>query len=204
MPIINNYKVEKKEALAFEPIPEDVYKVELLDIEEQTKPRYQKPDEIENTFSFQCVLLHGRDKKGESLRGRNMWFNFVPNYLYIGSKGRNKLYNAIESLLGRELSPQEEAEFETIKLNKLIGKQCRIVVKNTSKGEKTYSNIDRLLVIDEKAAPLTAEEKEKAKVKSKESQEQASYEDPNWKPQEAPMPTAEDDIMEIAVDQIPF
>jgi hypothetical protein len=166
-----NFPVETREAQTFDPIPENIYQVELLDVEMELRAKYKKPEEKENQLSFQFVILSGKDKEGNSLRGRNIWFNFVPIYFYEGEKGKNKLFQVIEALLGRELTREEIATFETGKINKLITKQCRVFVKNTTKGDKIYSNIDSLLTAESLLTSLTTEEKEKAKIKSKENQQ---------------------------------
>lgn len=179
-------KVEKKEAQGFDPLPENIYQVELLDITSTSRPTYDtrnKPDpekEYEQVFNFQFVLLNGKDKAGDSLRGRNLFANFVPAYLYVSSKnGKNALYDITEALLGHELSPKEEAEMDGAFLNSLIGKQLRAGVKNKpSKSDPTkiYSNIETYYSADDLLTPLTDKEKEDAKIKPKEgSQEVQGY-----------------------------
>ena len=186
--INENFKIEKKEGTEYPPLPENIYQVELLDIELQVKPKYKKENETEKVFSFQFTLLNGKEKDGSSLRGRNIWRNFVPTYLYIGNKGKNILYQIVEAIIGMELSPEIEATLDAEKLNKLIGRQARIVVKNTKKDDKTYSNIDTFLPIEAPLTALTAEEKEQARVKNKE--EEQTHAEPHEE--------------EIQVENIPF
>lgn len=193
MPINQEIPIPKREAQEYSPIPENVYQCELLDINMEEKPKYKKPEEVENVLAFQFTLLAGKDKDGTSLRGRNIWRNFVPTYLYAGSKGKNVLWQIIEALLGRELTLEEQAKLDTTKLNKLIGKQCRVVVKNNRKDDKIYSNIDTFMIIEESMQPLNEEEQEKARVKTEkveqiENEEQQSVNDPD----------------EINIDDIPF
>jgi len=177
--INEEFKIEKKEAQGYDPLPENVYQVELLDITVDNRPTYDtrnKPDSekvYEKVFNFQFTLLSGRDmKKGEDLRGRNIWQNYVATFLYIGKNGKNTLYQIIEAIIGHEMSPAEEANMDTAFLNGLIGAQCRVLVKNNTKDGKTYSNIENFLPIENEAPRLTSEEKEKARVK-KETQEEA-------------------------------
>jgi len=165
------FKVEKREKTEYPPLPEDMYQVELLDITSDWKPKYKKPDETELKLSFQFTLLDGKDKDGESLRGRNIWRNFVPTYLYIGKKGKNVLYEILEALLGHELSPEEEATMDEEFLNGLVGKQCRVMVKNKKKDDAIYSNIDGFLNATKKLKALTDEEKENARVKNKDNKD---------------------------------
>jgi hypothetical protein len=127
--------------------------------------------EYEEVFNFQFVLLNGKDKD-ESLRGRNLFANFVPSYLYISTKnGKNALYEITEALLGHSLTPKEEAEMDGAFLNSLIGKQVRVGVKNKpskTDASKIYSNIETYYSADDLLPALTDKEKEEAKVKPKE------------------------------------
>jgi len=166
MPINEEMPIEKREAQTYDPIPEDVYQVELIDITMKEQPKYKQPEETEKVFDFQFTLLEGKDAKGEDLRGRNLWRNFVPTYLYISSKnGKNLLYQIVESILGEELSPEQEAKMDTSFLNSLIGGQCRVGVKNKPVKDKVYSNIDQFYPAKKKLKALNEEEKEKARVK---------------------------------------
>lgn len=175
---------EKKESVNYLPLPKDVYQVELLDVNLENTVSYDtrnKPDAekiYEKTLSFQFTLLEGSEN-GKSLRGRNIWANLIPSYLYISSKnGKNKLYKIVEALIQRELTKEEEAEGITDKkLNSLIGKQCRISVENVTKGDKTYDRINDWFKINSGLPLLSAEEKEKARVKDKTEEPQETYTD---------------------------
>lgn len=159
--IHENFPVEKQEKKEFPLLPENVYQCELVDVNLEEKPKYQEPNEKEKKFSFQFALLAGVDKDGKSLRGRSIWKNFVPVYLYIGKNGKNSLYQVIEALLGRELSLEEESFLSTDFINNLVGKQARLIVKQTAgKDGKVYSNIDSLLSIEGELKGLTPEERE--------------------------------------------
>ena len=171
MPISNELKVEKKESQTYPPLPKDVYQVELLDIKSEERATYDtrlKPEaeqKLETVLNFQFTILEGTDGE-KNLRGRNVWANFVPTYLYIGKNGKNKLYRIIEAFLQRELTPVEEAggiNGET--LNKLIGHQCRISVEPKVKGDKSFDNITDWLKANSKLNSLTDDEKEVARVK---------------------------------------
>lgn len=170
--LASDLKVEKKEATDYSPLPEDVYQVELLDITSEEKPTYDtrnKPDPekiYETVLNFQFVVLDGTDEKGESLRGRNVFENFVPTFLYISKKnGKNKLYKITEALMGRELTPEDEAYMDGAFLNTLIGRQLRIGTIIKKDGDKSYTNIDKFLKAGTLINALTDEEKEKATVK---------------------------------------
>jgi len=172
----------KEEAKEYKPFPEDVYAVELLDVNSKEVETYdskkarvldlQLAPIMETVLDFQFVLLEGRD--GETnLRGRNIFQNFVPSYLYISAKGKNKLFQITEALQGESLSQQQEAEGITgADLNSFIGKQCRVGTVNNTKGDKTYSNIDKFLFAKGEFDALTTVEKEEAKIKPKEETEE--------------------------------
>ena len=178
MPITTKFDVEKKEAVTFDPLPEDVYQVELLDITSEERATYDtknKPkseQEKETILKFQFTLLEGKDGEDE-LRGRNLWMNFVPTYLYDGKNGKNKLYQITEALLGHSLTLEEEACLDSDAINKLIGKQCRVMSKQKKDGDKVFDNIAQYLKATSQLDPLTAEEKENAKVKPKEQTDEA-------------------------------
>lgn len=177
MPITDPIKVEKKEAADYPPLPKDVYQVQLLDVTSKQNPTYdtrnksEAEKEYETIFSFQFVLLEGIQQATEkevSLRGRNVWANFVPSYLYCSAKnGKNKLYRITEAFLGRDLTQEDEMTMDADYLNALIGKQCRISVEPKTKGDKTFDNITDWLKANSQLTPLTDEEKEKATVKEK-------------------------------------
>ncbi len=193
----SNQIILKKEKTEYPPIPSNIYQVELLDINLEEKPAYKQPDKIENVYSFQFVLLAGKDKDGSSLRGRNIWANFVPSYFYIGKNGKNNLYKIVEGLIGRELSQEEEANMSTDFINSLIGKQVRILVDNKPNKEgKVYSRIENYLPIETDYPSLTAEEKEKATVKK---QEPVSNDIPLREDEEIETPTEE-----IRLEDIPY
>ena len=172
-----NMMLPKEEAKEYKPFPEDVYAVELLDVNSKEVETYdskqaRKTDTalepvMETVLDFQFVLLEGRD--GETnLRGRNIFQNFVPTYLYVSAKGKNKLFQITEALQSQTLTPKQEAEGITgADLNAFIGKQCRVGTVNKTSGDKVYSNIDKFLFAKGDFAPLTDKEKEGAQIKPK-------------------------------------
>jgi len=190
---------EKKQGTEYEVLPENIYQVELLDVNLDRRPTYDtrlKPDsekEYESILNFQFTLLSGT-ANGKNLRGRNVWENFVPTYLYISKKnGKNKLYNVVEGLLGRGLTMAEEAEGITSDtINSLIGKQVRVGIKHNVKGDKTYDRIEQYYPVEIPMDRLTSEEKEKATVKKKESESNESEF----------VPTS--DTEEIRIEDVPF
>ena len=156
----------EQESKTYEPLPEDMYQVELVDIEMQEKPNYNDKTKLENVLSFQFVIV----EEGE-FRGRSIWRNFVPTYLYIGKNGKNALYQITEAMIMRALKDEEKANFGSSYINKLISYQCRVLLKNKpSKDGKVFSNIDSFLPKKEALKSLTEEEKEKARPKKKDTE----------------------------------
>lgn len=179
-----NLAVPKKEANEYNPLPDDMYQVELLDIASEERPTYDtrlKPDaekEFETVFNFQFTVLEDGEFDGKPLRGRNIWQNFVPSYLYIGRKGKNTLYQIIEALTGQIVTPEQEAFGITGKdLNALVGLQCRVVTKKKTKNDKTFSNVESFLPAKAQMSGLSGEEKEAAKVKPKDGGEHTEEEE---------------------------
>jgi hypothetical protein len=181
--------VEKREKTEYPPIPENIYQAEILDVNlRDAQGKYAKAGD--KVYSFQFTLLKGKDKDGSDLRGRNLWANFVPNFLYVGKNGKNELYQISEAVLGHELTLQEEAELCPATINTFIGKQVRLAVKDkvSEKSGKVFSNIKTYYSYEDLMTGLNAEEKEKAKVKNTAGAE----------------PTIEVCEPEIAIEDIPF
>lgn len=163
-----NFKIEKKERQAFDPVPDDKYTVELLEVKSEKRATYDtrfmppEQQELEPVLNFQFTILDAG-----TLRGRNLWANFVPAYLYIGKKGKNTLYQIIEALTGKEVSPELEASLDFATIKTLVGTQINVFTSTTIKGEKKYNNIIKFMPCANKLTALTAEEKEVARVKPK-------------------------------------
>jgi hypothetical protein len=173
-----NINVEKKEAANYKPLPDDMYQVEFFDVTAEKRPTYDTrnlaDDEkiYETVFNFQFVVLEETVVEGDSIRGRYVYENFVPSFLYIGKNGKNTLYNIIEALQGQTISPEQEAFGISGKdINNLIGKQCRVVTKQKTKGDKTFMNIDSYLPAKINLTPLSADEKQAMKAKAKDAGE---------------------------------
>lgn len=132
MPIKEEITVVKEEKKEFEALAKDVYNVQLVDVVIDIVEKYQKKDEFEKTFTFLFAVNE------EQNNGRWVTVRYIPTYLFIGKNGKNKLYNILEALLGRNLSQEEEATgINTSFLNSLIGEQCRLGVDVTEKGGNT-------------------------------------------------------------------
>lgn len=163
--ITEEIEITNKEKAEYPPLQKNVYQAQIFDINlKDATGQYSKPGE--KVFTVQFTLLDGMEKE-KSLRGRNVWDNFIPTYLYIGKSGKNKLYGIIEAVLGRDVSPNEVANFDKSFVNSLIGQQVRIMVEPKKVGDRIFDNITDYLSVSTKLNELTPEEKEKSKVKEK-------------------------------------
>lgn len=196
--INENMTFTKKETKVYDPLPERSFTVELLDLIVERKPKYKKPDEIEDTLKCVFVILRGVDKNGDPLRGRFISRNYIPTFFYISTKtGKNVLYQIVEALLGRNLTPEEEAEGVTSEfINSLIGKQCGVIIKHKKKDDKTFSNIESFFITDDRAEALSKDERNHL-LEIIEKQDEA-------KTSSAEIEASHSDEDEIAVDNIPF
>jgi len=159
--------IKKEEGKTYDPLPEQIYQVEVLDITLTEGTKYKSTEKIKQ-LSFQFTLLEG-EAKGERLRGRSVWKNFVQTSLYVGKNGKNSLYQIIEACIGRELSREEEMKgIDNNFLNALIGEQLKVFTehKPSKDGSKIFDNIIKFMPAPDKLPALTEEEKEKARVKN--------------------------------------
>lgn len=164
----SGYKFDVKERKVYPPIPEDMYQVELFDISMEVVDDKNDAGAKQTILKFQFVVLDA----GE-YRGRSIWRNFVPAYLWKADNSKNALYQITKAIIQRELNESEMENFDSDYINKLIGFQCRVTTVNKNgKGKNAdtlYTNIDKFLPKKELLAGLTNEEKEKAVVKPKEA-----------------------------------
>lgn len=154
-----------KEKKVYPPLPEDVYQVELLDITEETVPDKQFPGNMQEVLKFQFVVLDA----GE-YRGRSLFKRFVPTYLWRKNNEKNALYQITKALICRDMTDDEIDNFGTDQINMLVGHQLRVgTIQKAGTGSKAaeiYTNIDKFLPKKEMMERLTADEREKARVKT--------------------------------------
>ena len=209
----------KKEANDYPPIPKGIYQAELLTVDANENETYDskkknlEPKQYQTDLAYQFVLLAGSDKNG-SLRGRNVWENFGHNFLYVGKNGKNNLYRIVEAFLKREITREEEAQGISAKmLNSFIGKQILLSIepKKSKDGSKTFDKISDYFQAQADFQHLTADEKEKARVKKDEEKQEDTKTETKMTPAEA-MQYGLDSVAkkenkpeeDIDVSQIPF
>ena len=91
-----NFNFQVKEKKEYPTIPEDVYQVELLDIDLQQVPSQNNPAEMHSVLKFQFVILD----EGE-FRGVSIWRNYVPTYLWSGDNTKNALYQITRAMINK-------------------------------------------------------------------------------------------------------
>lgn len=157
-------KFDVKEKKVYPPLPEDIYQVELLDITEETVPDKQFPGNMQEVLTFQFVVLDA----GE-YRGRSLFRRFVPTYLWRKNNEKNALYQITKALICRDMTDDEISNFGTDQINMLVGYQLRVgTIQKAGTGKNAaeiYTNIDKFLPKKEMVERLTADEREKARVK---------------------------------------
>lgn len=172
----SGYKFDVREKKSFPPLPEDIYQVELFDIEMEAVQDKNKPGVSNNVLKFQFVVLDDGEFNDESgkpqkVRGRSIWRNYVPTYIWEKNNEKNALYQITKAIIMRDLRPEEMESFTSDFINKLIGYQCRVTTLNVAgKGknaDQMYTNIDKFLPKKASMPGLTAEEKKNAAVKKK-------------------------------------
>lgn len=182
-----SFVAPKKEATDYTPLPDDMYQVELLDVSSKQTETFDSKKarasdstlepQMETVLDFTFTVLEETEIEGKSVRGRNIYMNYVPAYLYIGKKGKNDLYKIVEALQAANITPEQEAYGITGEtLNGLIGKQCRIITKQVTKGDKTYMNVENLLMSKVALEPLNAQEKLDAMPKPKDAEHEKRME----------------------------
>ena len=135
---VSGSKVVAPNGKEFEVLPQDIYQVELLDVEQKTQKKW-KSDEEEDVFVFTFVILDD----GE-FYGRRMW-EYAAQKL-SKYKGGSKLYKALVGLNGGVqltdeacMTPEETCSDNAI--NALIGKQVRLTVGQKAKQDGSLKNV---------------------------------------------------------------
>lgn len=160
MPLDSNTKLEPIMPSAdgvFEPLPEDVYQFELIDIDTKEGKKYMS-EEMETQLVFTFAIV-----EDGNWYGRRQWV--YASQKLSSYKDGSKLYNLLKVVMGREITKEEEANPASLInpdfLNTLMGEQVRMTVvqydkKDGSKGNK----VKGFLPVKEK---LPAFDKEKSK-----------------------------------------
>ena len=158
MPISSNLRFERIEKKEYEPIPANVYQVQVGDIKEKYKTPWGKPDaeEKELYLTFEFIILD------EAFRGRKLWKDIRPVSPTPSEGGSFKpswLYKVASAVIGHPLSYAEGVNWAAEETNALIGRQLRLIVNLTPKNAqgRSYNNITEVLPVDKEIEPLLAD-----------------------------------------------
>lgn len=159
MPVSPSTKFEIPERKIYDAIPGDVYQVQVTDISEKLMPPYGKPfdipDEEKETFiNFEFTILD----EGE-YRGRKLWkaIRPVPPTPPEDSKFKPSwMYRFVSAINGMPMTYANGINWSADETNALIGKQLRVTVTKTDKGEKSYNNITEVLPAKIQLEPIEA------------------------------------------------
>lgn len=203
-------KFEVREKKSYPPLPEDIYQVELLDIEMESVPDKNNPGRMNDVLKFQFVVLDDATFQAEGqvqkTRGRSIFRNFVPTYIWEKNNEKNALYQITKAIIMREMKPEEMANFSSDFINKLIGYQCRVTTLNVAgKGknaDQVYTNIDKFLPKKDVMPKLTAEEKEKATMKKKDDNDTSESAMPAVPVKDEEIPVVGETAVEAAVREL--
>ena len=141
----------------FSLIPEGIYQVVIKDIEEVDSKKYSS-DELEVKYLFKFVLLDGQpDIIYQSVNAfcSRSWF------MGAGDLNPSKLVNIVTAIYGHyypkiKITDIEKENVTSNMVNKLIGKQLRIVIKEISEKNKItdFLKADKILEFDEQIVTI--------------------------------------------------
>ena len=134
-------------------LPQNIYNAIIDNLEDDTRPRYNKPEEKEKYIKFTFRIT----EKG--YEDRKMWANATPS-LFPGSSGLSSstLYAILSAVNNKNYTEEESAKITAQDINELEGKSLRLVIKQApnQKGEMrnkidTYLPAKENMTEDEKA-----------------------------------------------------
>lgn len=123
-----------------EPIQEGIYTVKITNIIKQ-EPRINPFTQMEETrIKFEFLILDSKEK------GKKLFSSVTPK-LALEPKTSN-LYKIWSACVGRNPKKDEFGEFH---LSSLIGKTLKVLVNQTEKNDRVFSNIESYLKIEKEA-----------------------------------------------------
>lgn len=163
MPVKAGVSVEVGSGKTFDPVPADVYAVEVLDIEEREGTKFQS-SEVETQINFKFAII----EEGPYY-GRFMWATCAPKV--TGGAKQSKLYQVIVAITGKEFSKDELKRAGEIVtpdfLNSMIGSQLRLTVSIKDKVDGSGGKTNKIDAFLTKKVDLPAYDQ--SKVKKEES-----------------------------------
>lgn len=140
MAIDSTIQINSSKSGNFEPIPEDTYQVQIVDIK-QVKAETQWG--VKDKFQFNCAIVDGEYKdRLVFVRATVSWFNGE------GGKRPSQLFNLFKTVYAHYQPKVKVAEMDGVNgemVNDLIGKQLITVVKLSPDGK--YNNVSDFMKI---------------------------------------------------------
>lgn len=133
MPIDTTFKVTKSEGVVYEPIPENTYQVQIVDIKQVER---QTQFGLKQKFQFTCDVTDDKEYLGRKVfvSVNISWFNGE------GGKRASALYNLVKTIYGYYKPKIDVSKLDGLTgddINDLVGKQFVAVVKVNDK----YNNV---------------------------------------------------------------
>lgn len=140
--INTSLKIKKSEGATYEPIPENTYQVQIVDVKQVER---QTQYGLKQKFQFSCAVTDDEEYSGRLVFvSVNMsWFNGE------GGKRPSALFNLIKTIYAfykKDVKVAEVSEITGEMINDLIGKQFIAVVKVNDK----YNNVTDYMKIKKK------------------------------------------------------
>lgn len=145
-----NFKLETPAKKTWSLIPEDMYQVEITNLEEKVEPNKWKerptdPDE-KRYINFEFTII----EEGE-LYGRRLWQKMSPVRPYppYGNGKATLLYRLTSAIAGHAFTREEADSFGIKEVNDFAGKQLRVTVKHSVPNAqgKQFANIEGFLAV---------------------------------------------------------
>lgn len=159
MPVKQGTSVEATKGKNFEPLPADVYPVQILDIEEREGTKWQST-EVEVQINVKFVVL----EEGPHY-GRFLWATCSPKI--AGGSKQSKLYQVIVAATGKEFTKDELQKAHEIVtadfLNSMIGAQLRVAVIVTDKQDGSGGKSNKINTYMPKKGDLPEYDESKVK-----------------------------------------
>lgn len=150
MPIDVGHKFATKpkaNARVWDPLPEDMYQVEVLDVAAEVDETPYGGGDPKDVINVSFVILDNNTFEGDihgeqSTRGRRLWLRVNPNMSPPGDYPASKIYQIASNCFGGKIFSKHECE--RFDYNSIIGRQLRVGVKTkTSKNTgKEYNQIN--------------------------------------------------------------
>lgn len=159
MPVKQGTTVEAAKGKNFEPLPADVYPVQILDIEEREGTKWQSTEvEVQINVKF-AVIEEGPHY------GRLLWATCSPKI--AGGSKQSKLYQVIVAATGKEFTKDELQKAHEIVtpdfLNSMIGAQLRVAVIVTDKQDGSGGKSNKINTYMPKKGDLPEYDESKVK-----------------------------------------